>query len=191
MSPLRLEGPRLIVCSAELRDAAACAALFSNPANTELEPRTPPKPPSVADYEEKIKKWEEGNKAGKNAFCVIECPTLTGNEKFLEVGKVIGFGGFNEYQEKDGLRIGDTGVMIDSSEWRKGYGSEAVRITLDGGFARLGLDVIELGTLARNTGMRAILERKFGLTGEERGEAEMEKCMFYRVTKEEWMKKSE
>ena len=82
-------------------------------------------------------------------------------------------------------------MLIDSSEWRKGYGTEAIRISLDGGFSDLKLDVIELETLTRNAGMRAILERKFGLVGKERVEEEGHKSMCYRVTKEEWAKRSE
>ena len=188
MPPIVIEGPRLILRTPEVEDAAAHVYLFTNPANLEHEVNNT-RQPTVAQYESRIKRFQEDTESGKSAFMVIELPSLTGNEQLQRNGNVIGSGGFNEIVVRDGLRVGNTGVLIDSSEWGQGYGTEVVTMTVDYGFGSMGLDVIQLETLAKNAAMRAVLERKFGLAGTEK-DGEHGREVLYEIRKQDWLERS-
>ena len=183
MPAIVINGPRLTLRTPKVEDAAAHVYLFTNPENLEHEVNSS-RGPTITQYETRIKKMQEDTDSGKSAFMVIELPSLAGNDRLQQYGSIIGSGGFNEIVVKDGLKRGDTGALIDSSEWGKGYGTEALRMTIDYGFANMNLDVIQLETLAENAAMRAVLERKFGLTGMEKN-GKFGKELLYEIKKQD------
>ena len=81
----------------------------------------------------------------------------------LENGTQIGLGGMGPLRTKvSGKRVGDAGVMIDSSYRGKGYAYEALRMMIDHGFRFLKLDVIQVATTKSNVAMRGLMDKKFG-----------------------------
>lgn len=57
-------------------------------------------------------------------------------------------------------RHGDTGLMIgDSSEWGKGYASEAVKLRTSFAFNQLGLERLGSSSFTQNLGMHRALEK--------------------------------
>lgn len=120
-------------------DAVSLATLFANPLNTLHEPHKPSNP-TEEEYQRKIAKWEDLRARGQAYYLVItrRPTTETGSASPSTDGEIIGFGGINAVStDTQGKRIADVGVMIDSSEWRKGYGREAFQATLDFAFRKM------------------------------------------------------
>ena len=59
-------------------------------------------------------------------------------------------------------------MVLNPEERRKGYGYEAMRMSVDYGLRVLGLVEVMIGTPNANVGMRAIMERGFGIEPEKR-----------------------
>lgn len=178
----------LILRPTVLSDAASLAAIFANPLNTLHEPHKPNKPPTAEDYERRIPKWEDLGARGQAYFLVITRRPTT--ETVSDSDGVIGFGGINGIStDAQGKRIADLGVMIDSSEWRKGYGREALEATLDFAFRKeeaegVGCEEAVFETLAENTPFQGLADRmgmgKWKQVKSEGREVE------YRFSKEDW-----
>ncbi|KAF7981918.1 hypothetical protein HWV62_31527 [Athelia sp. TMB] len=160
--------PRLILRSAVLEDAEALASLFSNPANSEFEPHKPDSP-TAEKYEIRIAGWEAATAKGESAFMVFALRDQSadeGNEGDAPLGgRIIGMGGFNalpfSFSATDPSTktlVGDTGVMIDSSETRKGYAREALAATIEYGFETLQCDRMFMETLAANVPFNALMK---------------------------------
>ncbi|KAG4442852.1 hypothetical protein IFR05_001648 [Cadophora sp. M221] len=174
-------------------DAAALAAIFANPLNTQHEPHKPSNP-TVEEYQGRIAKWEDLRASGKAYFLVITrrptTTTETGSSTPPPADGVIGFGGINAVStDAQGKRIADLGVLIDSSEWRKGYGREALHATLDFAFRTLeagGVGCVEafFETLAVNTSFQGLADG-MGMTKWKRVVSEG-KEVEYRFSKEDW-----
>lgn len=183
MPTIYAKGPRLILRNPRKEDAVALHHLL-NP-NRDIEA-----------WESRINSWLESSEAGENAFCVLEAPSLTHNDRLQSMGNIIGQAGFNAlFTRPDGTKVGDIGVLIDLTEWRKGYATEALELMFDVAFEELGLDFVEAQTDVENKGMRGIMEKmKFRGTERRReGKAvEMEGKgveVCYNVGKEEWLQR--
>lgn len=171
-------------------DAARLAAIFANPLNTLHEPHKPSNP-TVEEYQGRIAKWEDLRACGQAYFLVItRRPTTETGSASLPADGVIGFGGINAIStDAQGKRIGDLGVLIDSSEWRKGYGREALQATLDFAFRKVeaggvGCEEAYFETLAVNTPFQGLADW-MGMAKWKRvksGGKEVE----YRFSKEDW-----
>lgn len=179
-------------------DAAPLAALFANPLNTLHEPHKPSNP-TAEEYQRRIAKWDDLRARGQAYFLVVTrrptttTTTETGSASPLgsaDAG-VIGFGGINAISTdaQQGKRVADLGVLIDSSEWRKGYGREALQATLDFAFRTVeaegvGCDEAFFETLAVNTPFQGLADR-MGMARWKQvksGGKEVE----YRFSKEDW-----
>lgn len=174
-------------------DAAPLAALFANPLNTLHEPHKPSNP-TAEEYQRRIAEWEDLRAGGQAYFLVITRHPKTTIETAPASpsanGKVIGFGGINAIStDAQGKRIADLGVLIDSSEWRKGYGREALQATLDFAFRKVveegvGCDEAFLETLAVNTPFQGLADR-MGMAKWKQVKSEG-KEVEYRFSKEDW-----
>ncbi len=172
-------------------DAAPLAAIFANPLNTLHEPHKPSNP-TVEEYQGRIAKWEDLRARGQAYFLVItRGPTTeTGSASPPAAGSVIGFGGINAIStDAQGKRIADLGVLIDSSEWRKGYGREALQATLDFAFRTAeaegaGCEEAFFETLAVNTPFQGLADR-LGLAKWKQVKSEGREVE-YRFSKEDW-----
>ncbi|KAF7936825.1 hypothetical protein BELL_0473g00100 [Botrytis elliptica] len=180
----------LILRPAVPSDAAPIVAVFSNPLNNQNEPHTPSNP-TVEEYQRRIAKWGELRASGKAYFLVItRRPTTETGSASLPADDVIGFGGINQVStDAQGKRIADLGVLIDSSEWRKGYGREALQATLDFAFRTVeaegvGCEEAFFETLAGNKQLQGLADR-MGMAKWKRVKSEG-KEVEYRFSKEEW-----
>ncbi|KAJ4415345.1 hypothetical protein N0V82_007395 [Gnomoniopsis sp. IMI 355080] len=165
-------------------DAAALAALFANPLNTQHEPHKPSNP-TAEEYQRRIAKWED-LRADEQAYFLV----ITRRSASPSADGVIGFGGINGIStDAQGKRIADLGVLIDSSEWRKGYGREALQATLDFAFRKVeaegvGCEEAFLETLAVNTPFQGLADRMgMGKWKQVKSEG---KEVEYRFSKEDW-----
>jgi len=110
---------------------------------------------------------------------------------FLNDGSVIGDIALQDMDRVN--RCCSVGMGIAKLEHRgRGYGQEAVRLMLDYGFTRLGMERITANTLDLNTGARRSLERcGFVLEGRERRavylNGEMHDRLCYAILREEFM----
>lgn len=175
-------------------DAAPLAALFANPLNTLHEPHKPSNP-TAEEYRGRIAKWDDLRARGQAYFLVITrgsptTETSRGSASTSAAGGVIGFGGINAIStDAQGKRIADLGVLIDSSEWRKGYGREALQATLDFAFRKVeaegvGCDEAFFETLAVNTPFQGLADR-MGMAKWKQVKSEG-KEVEYRFSKEDW-----
>jgi len=180
----------LILRPAVPYDAAPLAAIFANPLNTQYEPHKP-RNPTAEEYQGRIAKWEDLRARGQAYFLVItrRRTAETGSASPSADG-VIGFGGINAVStDAQGRRIADLGVLIDSSEWRKGYGREALQATLDFAFRRVeaegvGCEEAFFETLTVNTPFQGLADR-MGMAKWKRVKSEG-KEVEYRFSKEDW-----
>ncbi|CAG8977015.1 hypothetical protein HYALB_00008873 [Hymenoscyphus albidus] len=175
----------LILRPAIASDAAPLAAIFANPLNTQHEPHRPSNP-TVEEYQGRIAKWEDLRACGKAYFLVITRRLTVSSP----ADGVIGFGGINAIStDAQGKRVADLGVLIDSSEWRKGYGREALQATLDFAFRKVeeegvGCEEAYFETLAVNTPFQGLAGR-MGLEKWKQVKSEG-KEVEYRFSKEDW-----
>lgn len=194
MSSPNLRTENLILRPAVLSDAAPLAALFANPLNTLHEPHKPSNP-TAEEYQGRIAKWDDLSARGQAYFLVItRHPTTTktgpGPGSPSAADRVIGFGGINAIStDAQGKRIADLGVLIDSSEWRKGYGREALQATLDFAFRNVeaggvGCDEAFFETLAVNMPFQGLADG-MGMAKWKQVKSDG-KEVEYRFSKEDW-----
>jgi RimJ/RimL family protein N-acetyltransferase len=182
--------PRLELCLPVEADAPTLAALLSSP---ETNPSTPVETKGVEHYRQRVGRWVGQAERGERAFMVI---------KLRETGKVIGFGGFNEFrwvaraagEGDDGEKVleADTGVVIDTKHWRKGYGKEAIVAKAEYAFNVLGAEFMSIDTSLDNEPWRALM-RDMGLGAVETKssashykEGEETEVWLYRFSRTDW-----
>ncbi|MCJ1313498.1 hypothetical protein MMC25_007177 [Agyrium rufum] len=196
---IRIEGPRVVIRSEEVSDAEAMVYLFNNEANLvyspgpptdrtfKKDPLTPAKQAQkIADHNKK--QAEEGIQA----FCLVELPSLAVDSPLAKFdrgkSKVIGCSGINRIAVEDNQKIVNIGVLIDASEWRKGYGSEALKLVVDYAINKLGADLVEMDTDYANRPMRELITRDYGDFEEVRGGGN-EMVIYVRFSKDDWKNK--
>ncbi|KAI0143741.1 acyl-CoA N-acyltransferase [Xylariaceae sp. FL1272] len=185
-----LRTENLLLRPAVLSDAAPIAALFANPLNTQHEPHKPSSP-TAEEYQRRIAKWDDLRARGKAYFLVIcRRPLAEGESASPPADRVIGFGGINAIStDAQGKRVADLGVLIDSSEWRKGYGREALQATLEFAFRKAeaegaGCDEAFFETLAVNAPFQGLADR-MGMAKWKQVKSEGREVK-YRFSKEDW-----
>ena len=188
VKPVFVKGPRIILRTTELTDASAYVALFLNEENWTYDKQPPKESLTVEKREQRVHKETTEREEGKNAFCTIELPTLEDSARMKPHGNMIGCGGFNSIFMEDGKKVVDTGVMIDSSEWRKGYAAEALLISYQYAFDTLGADIVQMETLQANRPLRNLAKKIFGLEGIKR-EGDRGPEVLLRMTEEEWLQR--
>jgi RimJ/RimL family protein N-acetyltransferase len=143
-------------------------------------------PPSVSEISSRIEKWREAAASplpGRLNLVVVDLSTPE--------HKVEGLSGFGHIATlEDGTRSGNVGVMLNPEARGKGYGAEAIRLSVEWGFSQgVGFGEESVGTLERNAGMMRVIEKVLvprGWKGERRklesGEWEWE----YKISREGW-----
>lgn len=186
----RIETQRLVIRTALHEDASHIAALRGNPENN---------PYSGADssdpevYKGRISNWQKANAEGRYAFLVI---------LLRDSGKLIGFGGYNEFRwisptsgesagENNVLEV-DIGAQIDHKYWRQGYAREAFVSMVEYAFNELGAVQISCDTNARNEPWRGLMQ-SVGLGAKEERQmnpqghpASGQTSLVWRFTRESW-----
>ena len=190
VKPIYVRGSRIILRTTELQDAPAFVALFLNKENWPYDKQPPKGKLTVENREKRVRKEIEEREEGKNAFCTIVLPTLADSARMKPYGNMIGCGGFNSIFMEDGKKIVDTGVMIDSSEWRKGYAAETLLISHAYAFDTLAADIVQMETLQTNRPLRNLAKKVLGMDGVKR-EGEHGPDVLFRMTKEDWLQRSE
>ena len=187
--PVFAKGPRVVLRTTELKDAPGYVALFLNEKNWPYDKRPPKENLTVEKREQRVHKETAEREEGGGAFCMIDLPALRDGARMKPYGNMIGCGGFNSIFVEDGKRVVDTGVMIDSSEWRKGYAAEALLISYQYAFDTLGADIVQMETLQANRPLRNLAKKILGLDGIDR-DGEHGPEVLLRMTKEEWLQRS-
>ena len=189
VNPIFVKGPRIVLRTTELKDAPGFAALFLNEENWPYDKQPPKENLTIEKREHRVHKETAEREEGKSAFCTIDLPTLKDGARMKPHGIMIGCGGFNSIFMEDGRKVVDTGVMIDSSEWRKGYATEALLISYQYAFETLGADIVQMETLQINRPLRNLAKKILGLNGIER-DGEHGPEVLLRMTNEEWLQRS-
>src|SRR3989339_5458 len=109
----------------------------------------PYKRKDVIDWIKKKQKQEKQKKKENYQFGII----------LRENNAYIGGIGIHHIDMKQGTA--EVGYWISQSQWKKGYGSEALEAVLDFAFNKLKLRRLEAGVIKGNPGSRVLLE-KFG-----------------------------
>lgn len=200
MHLIDIRSPRLILRTGEKPDASSLVSLWLNPENYKYDPQERGKPSprteqhTVEKYEGMLEKFKSRLQEKKDAQLVVAVSDGDSD-------RVIGICGYNMFEKnaETGLWLTDVGILIDSSETRKGYAMEAMTALLDWAFgldsSSPGVSVQEL--LDGNTVDRVKMETseanlpwiglmsKFGLKGTPFGEGVQH--LEFRVTKDEWI----
>jgi RimJ/RimL family protein N-acetyltransferase len=185
----------LLLRNVEDNDAAIFSKLLSDPRNTSMDPHGP----STIDVElskKIITRMRESAAvptvldgqgravSGPGRVNLVVVRMMSDEEGAASGGEVIGISGFGDIKDldnpakdeegqKEKLRVGDVGVLLDTDSRGKGFAAEAIRLSVEWGFAKaqdggLQLDKITLGTAIENAPMIGLIEKKFGWTGIER-----------------------
>ncbi|KZV81168.1 acyl-CoA N-acyltransferase [Exidia glandulosa HHB12029] len=141
--------------------------------------RDGPEEETVPVYEAKIREWNAASERGEKALMVIA---------LKDTHELIGMSGYPWLPANAAGRAGNTGVMIDASHAKKGYGREAMSAMLDYGFDVLGFERIEQATHLVNTPYRALVRslglEKFEVQGKPNAQGTV--WCLYEVSREEW-----
>ncbi|KAI0036980.1 hypothetical protein K488DRAFT_67153 [Vararia minispora EC-137] len=189
-SPISLCSPKypeLELRTATLDDVPAIINVFISPANTALDPVV--NDPAVFTVE-RVTKMVEGwarsqkeEKPGRVSVVVVVEGIVQG----------IGGMGYIGTDATTGARTGDAGVMLNEAVRGRGYGSEAMRLTMNFAFDVLKLDKVTATMLAKNVPMVGLM-RKMGWEGRHipEGEGEWgEEWMFSMLPEQRAQMKSE
>jgi [ribosomal protein S5]-alanine N-acetyltransferase len=104
-----------------------------------------------------------------------------------ESGEMIGWSGLQPLEETGEIEVG-YGMIKEF--WGKGVGYECARAWLEYGFEKAGLEKIVAVSIPENTGSQRIME-KCGMRYEKTEEHYGEQCVFYAVTKDEFLRNSQ
>lgn len=100
-----------------------------------------------------------------------------------ETGELIGWSGLLPIEETGETEVG---YGMAKKFWRRGIGLEAARAWLDYGFNTVGLEKIVAFALPENTGSWRIME-KLGMRYEKTEMRHGEECVFYQISRREFL----
>ena len=159
---------RLVLRTPRLSDASSYIALFLNPPNFAYEPVKPSENlRTIHGCEEYIRGIIDSSNKGESAQMVFVIPTdptaplLDENNKPIQ-HPVIGTGGINRLFMKNGLKYTDVGIVIDSKEARKGYGTEVLTEIVNMAFGEYGAEIVQLEIMAVNGPFDSFMKKNFG-----------------------------
>lgn len=167
---LRVPGPS---------DAQALLDILNNPSNTEFDPHAGDGNLQLTDIEGIITRMRSS--------AALETPdrvNLVVVDTSLD-DQVVGLGGFGHISTNGDERIGDAGIMLQPEVRGKGYGVEALKLTLNYAFDELKLDAVTLTMLKKNVAMWTLIDTKLKLQGTER-ESEFGTEKSYIVQSNDW-----
>ncbi|KAI0315291.1 acyl-CoA N-acyltransferase, partial [Amylostereum chailletii] len=160
-------------------DAPAVLDIFTNPVNTEHDPVISDSPTwTLERVQARIAQW--------TAEASVPLPGRVTLVAAIE-GTVEGVGGMGHIATAaDGKRTGDAGIMLNKSVRRRGYATEAMRLTIAYALEEMALDAVTVTMLAENVGMVAVMDR-MGWVGVRVEEGEFGKPeIMYKITPEQW-----
>lgn len=153
-----LTTPRLLLRSALPADGPALYAMKADPRNDPRHQGVPNPAWSPAWFAERAGgTWRAGSAEGRNASLVVVR---------RDTSELMGTAGFNKFQTTaEGLLVGDVGITIAWSHWRRGYAREAMCAMVGYGFGTLRLDRVVVDTDVHNVEMAALMRDGLGLGG--------------------------
>ena len=86
-----------------------------------------------------------------------------------------------------GDRAGAAGIMLNPEALGKGYGYEALRMTIDFGLRVLGLKEMRVVTLSANIALRTLMEGKFGMLPNVEEPDRFGNDLLWTFEKDEWL----
>jgi RimJ/RimL family protein N-acetyltransferase len=98
-------------------------------------------------------------------------------------GEVMGWGGLQPLEETGEIEVG---YGFDKPHWGQGYATEMAAAWLRFGFERAGLERIVAVAIPENTASRRVME-KLGMRYERDAEHYGNKCVFYAITRAEFV----
>jgi [ribosomal protein S5]-alanine N-acetyltransferase len=104
-----------------------------------------------------------------------------------ETGEIIGWSGLQPLEDSGEIEVG---YGMIKKFWGRGIGCECARAWLRYGFEKAGLERIVAVAFPANAGSRRIME-KCGMHYEKTEEHYGEDCVFYAITKDEFLKNSQ
>lgn len=107
------------------------------------------------------------------------CPMLS-----KETGEMIGTAGIQPLEDTGEIEVG---YSLIKTEWGKGLGTEAARGWLDFGFNTAGLNRIVAIAVIDNTSSQHIME-KLGMQYEKTEEHYGNECVFYAISKDDFLR---
>ncbi|KAG2184571.1 hypothetical protein INT43_000480 [Umbelopsis isabellina] len=167
---LRVPGPS---------DAKALLEILNNPSNTEFDPHAGDGNLQLADIENIITRM-----CSSAAMDIPDRVNLVVVDTSLD-NQVVGLGGFGHIATDGDERIGDAGIMLQPEARGKGYGVEAIKLTMKYAFDELKLNAVTLTMLKKNVAMWTLIEQKLKLQGTER-ESEFGTEKSYMVRAKDW-----
>jgi len=164
-----LKSPTLpmLLRSATPPDGPALVEILNNPSNTEFDPHAGSGDLSLSTAESIITRWLEAYASPTPSRVNLLVVDLSKDSK------VVGLSGYGHIATNpDGTRVGDVGVMINPEARGKGFGVEAMRLSIEYAFGKikeggLALDGVTATMLKRNAPMVGVM-RKLGWEGKER-----------------------
>jgi RimJ/RimL family protein N-acetyltransferase len=163
------------------KDILVLAELLSNPANTQDDLSVSTKTPE--EMNDMVKEW-----------LIVSEPLTRLNFLVLDSGAPVGVSGIGwiGWQNKDDEsagRAGAVGVMLNPEVRRKGFGYEAMRISVDYGLRELGLAEVRVGTTSKNVAMRQLMENKFGIPAQVTEPDRFGNDLVWKIRRDEWLGK--
>jgi RimJ/RimL family protein N-acetyltransferase len=79
--------------------------------------------------------------------------------------------------------------MLNLEVRRKGFGYEAMRISVDYGLRELGLLGVRVGTTSKNVAMRQLMENKFGIPAQVTESVRFGNDLVWKIRRDEWLGK--
>jgi RimJ/RimL family protein N-acetyltransferase len=160
-------------------DIHVLAELLSNPANTQDDLSVSRKTPE--EMNDMVKEW-----------LVVSAPLTRLNFLVLDSGAPVGVSGIGwiGWQNKDDDsvgRAGAVGVMLNPEVRRKGFGYEAMRISVDYGLRELGSVEVRFGTTSKNVAIRLLMENKFGISAQVTEPDRFGNDLLWKIKRDEWL----
>ncbi|KAJ2962188.1 hypothetical protein NQZ79_g2682 [Umbelopsis isabellina] len=160
-------------------DAKALLSILNNPLNTEFDPHAGSGNLQLSNVENMITRMRSSA-----AMEIPDRVNLVIVDTSLD-NQVVGLGGFGHISTNGDERIGDAGIMLQPGARGKGYGVEAIKLTLVYAFDELKLNAVTLTMLKKNVAMWTLIDKKLKFQGIER-DSEFGTEISYIVQAKDW-----